>query len=172
MLLRLSAYASTGRVGKMTEARDLDLRHYSRDEIISLDERHHDKIQREDKPNGFWVSVGDAWDKWCREEQFALHRLAYCYSVTLTPWARILVLDTPEQLIDLASDSPVQRYGHQYPQWSSIYEGYDGIIISPYQWSMRLELRWYYSWDVASGCIWSVDAISALTLIKETEEVL
>lgn len=41
---------------------------------------------------------------------------------------------------------------------------YDGIVITPYVWSMRLDRSafWYYGWDCASGCIWNASAVAEL----------
>lgn len=41
---------------------------------------------------------------------------------------------------------------------------YDGIIIAPYVWSLRLDIDffWYYDWDCASGVIWNSAAVSNL----------
>ena len=52
--------------------------------------------------------------------------------------------------------------------WAEVASKYDGIIISPYQWSLRLdmEMMWYYGWDCASGCIWNISAIKELKEVQ------
>ena len=52
----------------------------------------------------------------------------------------------------------------QMINWQKVAKDYDGIIIAPYIWSRRLSdhTMWYYGWDVASGCIWNIDAIRML----------
>jgi hypothetical protein len=68
--------------------------------------------------------------------------------------------------------------------WPKVSERYDGVVIAPYVWSLRMgdyemiegRMRktpdsaisdWYYPWDCASGCIWKASAIKAFDLIKE-----
>ena len=55
--------------------------------------------------------------------------------------------------------------------WKKVASKYDGIEIVPYQPKARMNLLWYYGWDIASGCIWnlgntSLNLISKLFLIK------
>ncbi len=47
---------------------------------------------------------------------------------------------------------------------------YQGIIIAPYCYSIRLDndCFWYYPWDCASGCIWDATAIAALVPVQDT----
>jgi hypothetical protein len=46
--------------------------------------------------------------------------------------------------------------------WKKVKKHYKGIIISPYQWKLRLDTRvfWYYGWDCSSGCIWDLSCIT------------
>ena len=45
--------------------------------------------------------------------------------------------------------------------WPSVAETYTGIEICPYRRSQRMrdDARWYYTWDVASGCVWDPAAV-------------
>ena len=130
--------------------------------------------QREhNKPRGFWVSVQgeDDWPKWVEAEQFGLDVWAVRHEVQLTKDANILHLKTPLEImdfhaeynIDLLPGSPMRT---KYINWQAVSETYDGIIIAPYQWSLRLDIdvSWYYGWDVASGCIWNLNSIESVSL--------
>lgn len=132
---------------------------------------------RGDKPDGLWVSDEDAqasWSAWCREENFRLAHLKHAHVVTLATDARILMLTTAEQVEALGSE--YGRTGVPYPfgsradrtiDWPRIAESYQGVLITPYQWSRRMNgPDWYYSWDCASGCIWDAAAIESVTAIE------
>jgi len=49
-------------------------------------------------------------------------------------------------------------------RWREVAEEYDGIEICPYISSERMSRQsgWYYTWDVASGCIWNTAAVRGL----------
>ena len=133
---------------------------------------------RSDKPSGFWVSVEgeDDWKSWCLSEDFRLECLENEFDVILSESANILHLSSVEELLkftqdyrDSSMDSEFDiSTNHEYNiaiRWTDLYSQYDGIIIAPYQWACRLgfDTSWYYSWDVASGCIWNLDAIDSVT---------
>ena len=161
-------------------AHDLDLRHYS---IIKIDKlvKHYDsgKYGPPGKPIGFWVSVegnGDGWRDWCTEQHVFTDQLAYEHKITLAPDANILVLSSPAELLKLTDDywheSEINFGSHVMSlDWPRLAESYQGIIITPYIWSQRLEPRtfWYYGWDCASGCIWDLDAIANVELMGAVE---
>jgi len=144
------------------------LEHYAR-EALALDQRGYEQ-RVNDKPRGFWVSVKgeDDWPSWCRSEEFAADSLSVRHAVALAEHANILHLGSVSDILDFHSEYS-ETFGpyldRQYIGWERVAEQYDGIIIAPYQWPLRLNdsARWYYSWDVASGCIWSVEAISEVT---------
>lgn len=125
------------------------------------------------KPHGLWVSVdedGDGWADWCRGEDFRLESLRYVHNVNLWRDANILHLRSGIDLDDFTNiyaesfGGGDALYAPLYICWDRVAEEYDGILISPYQWSRRLDDRapWYYSWDCASGCIWQANAVSSI----------
>lgn len=132
------------------------------------------------KPNGFWISAtsSDDWPAWCLREDFRLDTLRFAHTVTLSSGAYILRLHTPQNLHYLhdtyatPSEFDVQHgYGRRHwgIDWRQVAARYDGIIITPYQWTCRSDYAsgktsWYYSWDCASGCIWNPDAIQSVDL--------
>lgn len=115
------------------------------------------------KPNGLWVSDGTEWLDWCRSEEFRTGLAWYSHRVILGA-ALLLHLKTPGDL-----DTFTHRYGREispklqslYIDWPAVALEYDGILISPYQWSRRLTIQthWYYGWDVASGCLWNTASV-------------
>lgn len=130
-----------------------------------------------DKPIGLWVSVDGEhdWQDYCRG--FPGRRGKLRYSVTLASNAKILLLDTLSRIAEF-----VQQYGveasYGIPSmgpaicWESVAQKHEGIIISPYQHSLRGPLLfndWYLTWDCASGCIWDRRAIDNWKRIEEDE---
>lgn len=183
--------------------------HYSRNEVEKLVPEFYDKYKEHwpeegsMKPCGLWISVEDDpddynWFDWCKGEQFRLEALYHKYSVSLSKDAKILHLKTVEDIIafstEYAANDPLDfarssyfNRGREYVymiSWSRVKALYDGIIIAPYQWKCRLgsETSWYYPWDCASGCIWSLDKvklklhsitdIEAITDKEESEDLV
>lgn len=162
------------------------LHHYA-DTPITLDRTHvYDHIKaRAFKPDGFWLSVPDEydWPTWCRDEEFCLDSLTYQHNVTLNPAANVLWLETPADIDNFhkkysseadpfyksGSFSPEYAHRQRTIDWTYIATLYDGIIITPYQFSRRLDGPfWYYGWDCASGCIWNLDAIATFSPANTT----
>lgn len=136
------------------------------------------------KPLGVWVSVDgeDDWAQWCLQEDFCPSRLACRHEVRLASEEAILWLDTPQSVLDFhaeyAEESELDRhFARSYPDmsvrsrqrdwrvnWMRVADKYDGVIIAPYHWSLRMMgPMWFYGWDCASGCIWNLDAIESFT---------
>ncbi len=164
------------------------LYHYSKDPIHELDlnfYKNSEKFQNFfPKPIGFWVSVEDfeddqTWKSGCEAENFQLEGLDYKYLINLKDGAKIINLQTSYEIIDFGikyrKNKPTENagaYDYIYEiKWSEVMKIADGIIIAPYDWSLRLKLitTWYYGWDCASGCIWNLDAIDTLTLEAREE---
>jgi hypothetical protein len=72
------------------------------------------------------------------------------------PAAKVLHLKTPVEILEFQETYCVAHPIMRSPgiDWGRVAEQYHGIVIAPYQWSLRLDLMWYYGWDCASGCIW------------------
>jgi len=128
------------------------------------------------KPKGLWYGINFSWLEWMRSEepQWEGH-LNYLLDIDFT---HILQLDTVDKILQFSNeykieykDCPHLSAKGSWMNWDLVASHYDGIEINPYQWSLRLELLWYYGWDVASGCIWNIEAIKEYRLIdlKEIE---
>jgi hypothetical protein len=107
------------------------------------------------KPNGLWYACGQEWIDWAEEN---LSYGDYIYLVHIKD-SQILHLDSAKDLLEFTA-----KYGGAGPtkewiDWKKVASKYGGVEICPYQWSMRMELMWYYPWDVASGCIWKSSAM-------------
>jgi hypothetical protein len=164
--------------------------HYSNKpvlEVRSIDQRPQTKgVPR--KPRGLWVSTEgeDGWAEWCKAENFQLDCLEYQTEVLLKPQANILTLEGKEAIVAFTNEFGVpapeylrglssffDSYGNGYGiDWQKVAKKYQGIIIAPYCWELRLEdtTWWYYGWDCASGCIWNADAVAELKVLELTKE--
>lgn len=143
----------------------MELVHYSKTKLTlsSLEDRQQTMGPYQFKPIGLWVSVKgkDDWREWCKSEDFGDIDSQHEHTVSLSENANILYLKSES---DIRKFTKEFRCGVQhvesYPLWSLVAFLYDGLIIAPYVWSCRLDsdVRWYCSWDCASGCIWNVKA--------------
>lgn len=137
------------------------------------------ELGKYNKPLGFWITDDskDCWRSWCIGEQFGLERLTHKHEIVLDE-SGILFLRTPCEILDFhdgygvekwwGPDGQPRKYRDWCIDWRRVAEQYAGIIITPYQWTLRLNAGtdWYYGWDCASGCIWKASAIREIRLIE------
>lgn len=130
-----------------------------------------------DKPSGLWLSVEGPtdWREWCESENFGDIPNKVCGVVTLADSAKILRLRSPlaiRRFTDQYGCDPYMgplagrtRFYSYGIDWKRVAEKHDGIIIAPYQWSLRMDhdTNWYYTWDCASGCIWDASAVAGIS---------
>ena len=161
----------------------ISLVHYSNKPLLLQSLRPGVQRPYDTKPNGLWISVEGSnysWKEWCEREDFLTENLVVQTKVELEPNAKVLWLDNDEDIlqfhkqfvIDISGNEPGWLLCHEllnhHPtnrlgiSWAKVARQFDGLIISWYSWSLRLELSWYYGWDCASGCIWSPRAVKAL----------
>jgi len=153
--------------------------HYSPKKIDGIEPQKYDQneIKFQCKPNGLWFSVegNDGWKEWCISENTFLNRLRFSYEICLKTDAKILHLNTPEEIFSFTKQYPKKKFDTDTSEldWEEVRKKFQGIIISPYQWECRLALEsgWYYTWDCASGCIWDIDCIESFTFLKEDLEM-
>lgn len=145
--------------------------HYSA-QPFEFDRKHKYESSGPYKPLGFWVSVQgeNDWPAWCLAEDFGTQGLAVWNEVILRPDASVLAITNLaefsafERAYLVPSDLPFRYNEVAWERVAS--DGYDGLIIAPYQWPRRMDAMWYYGWDCASGCIWNLDAIESVTVLK------
>jgi hypothetical protein len=135
------------------------------------------------KPKGLWYACGDEWLRWMEYEMPQwLADIQYIYEVF--PGPDVLYIRTVEEL-----DAFNERFGVRHwtelmglrdsrwtdpgsrsqVDWEQVAHYYSGIEICPYRPERRLDgpVRWYYGWDVASGCLWGPD-LHSVELIART----
>lgn len=163
----------------------MKLSHYDYHPIQWNPDHAYDVSQRGGygKPHGFWVSVDgeDDWAEWCLREGFCPEALAARHEVILASDANVAMITTPQGINEFhatyAYEDEVSLHmrdsGRLSPEylnnqwkihWPTVAQDYDGVIIAPYQWTLRLGgPHWYYGWDCASGVIWRTGAIASVT---------
>jgi hypothetical protein len=125
-----------------------------------------DMHERQAKPGGLWFTVGqgedDRWKAMRIEKGDKPASFKFRYKIILQENAKLLFVN------DVASrDRLTEKYGNQNgPEidWPAIANAYHGIIVAPYpsDWSDPHRKKWFACWDVASGCVWNVAAISKM----------
>lgn len=147
-------------------ARHPGLTHFSADPFTLDPDRAYEQSASKIKPAGLWLSVDgdDDWPSWCLGEGFRVGALTHRTALQLVPDARVLWLSTPDDVLAFGV-----KYGGEmtreflWVDWPQVATDWDGLVIAPYQWSLRLDPRthWYYGWDCASGCVWNLAALTA-----------
>ena len=121
------------------------------------------------KPVGLWYGLGTEWIDWVREEMPEWES-ENVFEIKIDE-SRILKIDSEAGIRDLTREfglSYRSPSGGVYDiDWPRIAKLYSGIEISPYQRGMRYDkvASWYYTWDIASGCIWGNDVIKKMQKI-------
>ena len=139
------------------------------------------RLSEHQKPSGFWITDDseDCWRSWCVGEQWGLDGLTHKHEIVLDE-TNILILRNQLDVECFAEKYRViKRWGKNNEwadrciEWQRVASEYDGIIITPYQYRLRLAdgFMWYYGWDCASGCIWNANAIRDIRLIEIDREI-
>lgn len=159
--LNLKFYDNLEELAKLILKDDLSLTHYA-DAPFDFEEKIVDQqfigSLPDIKPRGFWVSCDnedETWKTFC-ETDFTSRSIEYEYDVKVKKNSSILHLKTLDEL-KLFNETFAEEKLHflsKMINWIDVSKYFDGIIISPYQWSYRYK-TWYYGWDCASGCIWN-----------------
>lgn len=131
------------------------------------------RLQKADfKPVGLWYGIDDSWLNWCEQEMPGwVGDSFYKLDVDIK---RMLVLQ-PDQLDEFTEEYgvpppwPSPEGGSPrfcYIDWMRVSERWSGIEIPVYSYGHRMDLMWYYGWDVACGVIWDQRALLGYSKIK------
>lgn len=108
------------------------------------------------KPGGFWFGVGSEWVDWTKDEM-PEWKGDNLYSVEVDE-SECLVIESEFDFRDFS-----RTYGTRdgMIDWERVSKDHKGIIVRQYfpKYRMNPQYRWYYSWDIASGCVWDASAI-------------
>jgi hypothetical protein len=153
------------------------LTHHSKQPLGPIRDVKQDVSYRADKPHGLWVSVDDDWRQWCMDNDFECGALEY--EIELAPRANIIRLTMANDIDRFTRkysfarhpDMKVYSRANHDIDWLAVAAEFDGIIIAPYVWELRLDSNtlWYYGWDCASGCIWNARAVARVRNIEDSD---
>ena len=121
------------------------------------------------KPSGLWYGIGTDWLDWVKSEM-PHWKGRYFYKVYITN--KVLRISNKEQFIKFINKYKI--VDRTFPNkiklididWKKVARYHSGIEISPYLYEFRFKFLWYYSWDVASGCIWKRDGLAQIRRIR------
>ena len=154
---------------------------YDEDEKVFLSDKRFTKINKvvQDvtpsfvgKPKGLWYSCGDDWIQWASSEMpEMINKANYLYKIEVN-YDKVKAVHSEAEFRIFEKE-----YGVKSKPWREITidwkklqdDGFAGIEICPYFNSKRYTSQWYYSWDVASGCIWDPAGLIDFELIGERE---
>lgn len=155
----------------------MNLSHFSTrplNELYSVDQTN---LKAFFKPEGLWISVdgSDDWPNWCRGNDFGNIDEQVRYRIHLKSDHNLLILTDADEIrafdkkYKMKKQSPGRPYEIINIHWGKVSEEYQGIIITPYCWELRMEegFMWYYGWDCASGCIWNADAVEKFEMMEK-----
>jgi hypothetical protein len=124
------------------------------------------------KPKGLWYGIGDEWIKWVRSEMpdwesdnvFKID-IDETKILKITNYEELVEFEqkyTAIRQVDRTDFRPSAMMASMHPSidWVKVANEYGGVEIAPYIYEARYEHRWYYGWDVASGCIWGDGVIT------------
>jgi len=122
------------------------------------------------KPAGLWYACGNDWIDWAVSNDWG--RGMYIYQIYINE-GNMAMIRTKDGILNF--NRKFQANPHKYPyagsriDWDIVANAHSGIEICPYIGSVRMSsiVDWYYSWDVASGCIWDPSAITGIKLVAE-----
>lgn len=126
------------------------------------------------KPLGLWFApeekdywgdedseVENAWKTWCEQEHYAPYAYNHKYMLHRIPFCSLQQMD-PQKVLHLSTVKEIKDFNYLYGideyrvDWNTLATKVAGIFIQPYQHELRHYplTRWYYGWDLSSGCIW------------------
>jgi len=133
------------------------------------------------KPNGIWYSCGNSWYNFIKDDETdRLHK--YIHTIRLknnkkTTYQnkdsnKLLIIKDINDFDSFFNEYKVfsDKLNYYLIDWVKVKKDYGGIEICPYlhnRRSTKRSTKWYYSWDVASGCIWNDDIISSTNIVYE-----
>ncbi len=120
------------------------------------------------KPTGLWYAVGFGWLDFTTHEHTSFYQYddaVHAFEISLDG-LNVLRITSYEELVKFEERYVMIKQDDPYSvgkgwdiNWAEVSETYDGIEIAPYIYKARMTHKWYYGWDVASGCIWNTSSL-------------
>lgn len=119
------------------------------------------------KPEGLWYAFGFGWIDFERAERKSRN-------ISCNPHKSVFQLTVnTTKFIHLSTLHDITVFNREYAvggdsrviNWERVSRKYSGIEINPFR-PVARHLNWYRSFDITSGCIWDLTAITGLKKIK------
>jgi hypothetical protein len=119
------------------------------------------------KPMGLWYAVGFGWLDFTTNEHTSFYQyddVVHAFEISLDG-LNVLRITNYDELVEFEKQYVIPKDGDYSVlngwdiNWAKVAETYDGIEIAPYIYKARMTHKWYYGWDVASGCIWNTSSL-------------
>tara|TARA_Y100000389_G_C17323374_1_gene444238 strand:+ start:365 stop:877 length:513 start_codon:yes stop_codon:yes gene_type:complete len=145
--------------------------------IIKLNNKY--KQTQDWKPNGIWYSCRNSWYKFIKNEDMYERLYKYIHKIKITnnklttikkkDSEKLLIINNINDFDEFYNEYRIlnNKLNYYLIDWKKVSKDYGGIEICPYLHERR-KIKWYYTWDVASGCIWNNNIIKN-TLITYTK---
>jgi hypothetical protein len=134
----------------------------SEEDIINFRDQNEQEVS--DKPNGLWYAVGSEWIDWVRNEM-PEWETDNVFEIKIND-DKILKISTYDDIFEFTKKYGRKDYGFLMINWNKVSQDYSGIEIVPFIRPASRKLNWYYTWDIASGCIWRGDGIKSIKKVK------
>ena len=129
------------------------------------------------KPRGLWYAPGKDWIDWMSTEMPKwLDEVNYVYA--LKPAYASGGLESQGGVLQIRTERELRAFNNKFRfesegssvseiRWDDVADRWDGVEIVPHHRGARrdMNMMWYSSWDIASGCIWRPRGATALKLI-------
>ena len=153
-----------------------DYRHYYNGDIFKLNiDRIYPLNDSHDgcyyKPNGFWFSIGDSWEKWCIKEDYNISNIKKYLKVIIRNLDTILFLNEDNIKPFLKQYSYAKYFDKLWKResfkifWNEVKNAYNGIIIDNedswlysygYGRTNLMPVNFLEAWDCLSGVVWNL----------------
>ena len=141
------------------------LRYHNAQEWFELNRDRKYKQEIAVKPQGLWYSFGDEWRTWCESEM--PHWVKPVWLRVILNGANVLNIATESEFLAFSTEYKKALPGMESLiimrgiDWPRVAAEYDGIEFPVYFYKFRhsFESFWYYGFDVASGCVWTLEKI-------------
>ena len=118
------------------------------------------------KPNGFWYSINGEWQKWVNNEM-TLRKYNHPIVFKKNSFIGINDIHNTSRILSIKNLVELNLFIDRYLiktlciDWFKVSSHYAGIeiLFNPREIPEILsnnKYTWFYSWDVASGCIWDI----------------
>ena len=120
------------------------------------------------KPDGLWLSVGEAWKEWCKREGFREKRLKRPTEFVVNDWSKLYHLrgNKLEEILKFESKYRLLSADvFSHIDWKRVSRDWSGILVHPYTSPFHFSAgavshrMWLAGWDCSSACVWDLEVL-------------